>query len=200
MPDPPGTPKAWRLRDLLNLSLRDHYSVIRDSLHLYKLSLIDRPEAIRLLKIDAEVRRQMQEAERRKRAQEAGANMSEEEKALLLRSETDFAEVTARVAKMFPKELAEVKSVEDAVRLAADKKDDVHALAANRLETVGSAISEFMEGYREGKAASLKDIEESKDPFFDSLIDPLISPQSKGSNKEQAQSPPPTTTTTPPTN
>jgi len=185
MPDPPNTPPSRRLRDLLTLSMSDHYEVARDTLNLYKLSLMDRPESIRLLKIDAEVRRQMEETERRRRAHEAGENISEEEKKLLLEAETDFAELTVRVAKMFPKELAEVKSVEDAVRLAADKREDVHALAANRLETVGSAISEFMVGYREGKAASLKDVAENRDPFFDNLIDGVVP------SKKSSPSPPP---------
>jgi predicted ATP-grasp superfamily ATP-dependent carboligase len=171
--------------------MRDHYAVVRDTLHLYKLSLMDRSEAIRLLKIDAEVRRQMEETERRRRAHEAGENLSEEDKKLLLEAETDFAELTVRVAKMFPKELAEVKSVEDAVRLAADKREEMHALAANRLETVGSAISEFMVGYREGKAASLKDVVESKDPFFDHLIDPMVSSEKKPADVDSSPPSPP---------
>jgi len=181
MPDPPGLPPQYGLRDFLRLSLRDHWDVVRETLYLYKLSLFDREEAIRLLKIDAEIRRQREE-ERLKRESAAGTDPSQPQAT----AETDMAELTERVRKMFPKELASVKSVDDAVHLAAAKKEDIQGLASDRLELVGEAIHAFMEGYREGKDKARLDVEKSADPMLERFMEPIMS----AADKHKQQHPP----------
>ena len=185
MADPPGMPEERGLGDFFRLPLRSHWAVVVETLQIYKLSLFDRDEAIRQFKIDAEIQRQMDELRRKREA--AG----ESQEAWQANAATDMADVAQRVRLMFPKELATVKSVDDAVRLAASKREDIHSLAADRLELIGTAIRSFMDGYRSGKDAARAEVESANDQTIDRLMAPLmaINPPSK----ESPPPPPPVT-------
>lgn len=169
MANPEGTPTPIRLRDYLRMSLRDHLRVVRESVHLYRLSLMDRDEAIREVKIDNELMRQVREAQ----AKTAGSSAEQSPAGAAPAAATDMEELAAKVRGMFPKDVQRVSSVQEAVQVAVDRKEDVRALATDRLETVGAALSEFMLGYREGKEAGLRDVEEGRDDMLESLMEPL---------------------------
>jgi len=172
MPDPHDTPKERDLRDFLSLGIEGYFGVFRETLSMYKLTLFDREEAIRQLKIEAEIKRQMEEI----RLRSEGAAMQSPDGGGGHRPDaaTDMAELADRVRKMFPKDVQSVKNVDDAVRLASDRREDIEKLAADRMELLGHAIFSFMEGYRDGKEKSRSEVEAATDPYLERLMSPFM--------------------------
>lgn len=179
MPNPPDMIPTRGWRDYIKLSLRDHWTALSSTVNIYKLTHSDRDEAIRLLKIDAELTRQIikNQNEKKQQQQQNTVDINVEPHPS---TSTDVAELTERVKKMFPKEISEVKTLEDAARVAMDKRGDIQEIIVDRLEVLGQAISEFMSGYREGKEASLREVAESKDLYIDRLMDPLSPKSNEG--------------------
>ena len=174
MPDPPNLPKHKGIGAFFSIGFRGHWRVLKETLHLYRLSLFDREEAIRLIKIELEIARQIEEAKRLNATGGTAADGSLPSSEPRPNINTDMVELTERVRKMFPKEVASVNSVEDAVRLAKSKRQDLQELAEDRLELLGSAIHSFMEGYRQGKDKARADVDNSTDPFVERLFAPLL--------------------------
>lgn len=187
MPDPPNLPKHKGIGAFFSIGFRGHWRVLKETLHLYRLSLFDREEAIRLIKIELEIARQIEEAKRLNATGGTAADGSLPSSEPRPNINTDMVELTERVRKMFPKEVASVNSVEDAVRLAKSKRQDLQELAEDRLELLGSAIHSFMEGYRQGKDKARADVDNSTDPFVERLFAPLLAAEAAAKAAAQAR-------------
>ena len=82
--------------------------------------------------------------------------------------ESDLMEVTKRVRQLLPDTLP--TNQEDAIKLAKAQKGYIQELAVDRLEVMAAAISEFMAGYRQGKADGIAHIKSPEgDKYFSSL-------------------------------
>jgi len=201
MPDPEGVEYRNQFWDFVSLPLSKHILVLRETAALYKNSLFDPAEAIRNIKIDQEVMRIRDEERMARKAAEAAeaaeaaaaalnASLSEEERALLLQQQkqqqqqqeqqqarqlSDVEELVEKVAKLFPKDVKDVKNIDDAVRVAAARSEDVKEVAADRLEVMGMAITEFMNGYREGKEKALEESKHNKsETDFSSFMEAFV--------------------------
>jgi hypothetical protein len=160
-------------RSLLKQSPRTHFKILKETIDLYRLTLLDRDESVRLIKIDEEIVRQLRKARSgRAEAASAASGTSSADGAELTNKlahlETDAVEVVRRVREMFPKDMP--TDAASALQAIKARKGDVNDLAVDRLEVMGASISEFMTGYREGKEEAVAHVNGPEgDKYFATL-------------------------------
>jgi hypothetical protein len=136
--------------------LKHHLSIIRESIHLYKLTIFDRNAAIKELERDEAT------IKAAKLQNETGEKVDSDE---FMKSLQELA------PKMF-EDAKKITGINDVITMVGDNKDELKNVAKNRLEIMGEAIQQFMEGYREGRDTGFKDATED-DKYLRSLMDPL---------------------------
>jgi len=143
-----------------------HLAAFQTALELYKLGWTNPSYAAQIL-------RQREEALQRDRDIFSGKVQHAEEEVkkvvtTLSAMETDLMKVTERVRALMPEKLpADRDGVIQAVKA---QEGNIKELAVDRLEVMGASISEFMSGYREGKAAGVAHINSPEgDQYFASF-------------------------------
>jgi hypothetical protein len=141
-------------KSFFQLDWKSMKKVLVDSKDLYYLTLTDKDAAIKVIQDD-----------------EIYIKLRKEAKEKSTKEQTDFDDNDFR--KNVEDIIKDFKSKHKDVSMNSiiDKKKQVSEMATDRLEVMGTALREFMEGYREGKETSMKQTLEDKslDHYIDGI-------------------------------
>jgi hypothetical protein len=142
MNDPPSDSAPTPLRRWL-VHPRVYWQVLQESVSFYILHVRDHEAALNEIRRDFAVM---------KLKEEEASKSSAEDKSVIINEDA----IAEKTNQMFPSD--NMKTVKDFVRTAWDKKDDIKAVATDRLEIMSEALHTFLDGYREGKKKAMDDI------------------------------------------
>jgi hypothetical protein len=166
---------------ILSLPLKYHWLIVKETLEMYRQSVVNRDEAIRSLDRDEEVI---------KAAEAAAAERSKSgELADVKDYDLDLKLLLDKVKESNPhlfEEAKKIRKVEDVVKFAVDHKDEAQKVAVDRMEIMGAAIHEFMAGYREGKESGIKEAT-ADEQYLSRLVEPLSGPSGAEGKSDERQ-------------
>lgn len=172
---------------LMKQSPKTHLKIFKETVSLFKLTILDREESVRLLKIEEETIRQLRRVRSGRAAAEADSTASSVDNitTTLASMETDALSVAKKVRKMFPKDMP--TDAESALKAIKERRGDVKELAVDRLEVMGASISEFMVGYREGKEEGIAHVNSPEGSKYFASLDGLDALDANKSTSTQSK-------------
>jgi hypothetical protein len=167
IPDTTDTLKATTKKSIFQLDWNTTMKVLTESKDLYYKTLTDRDAAIKVINDDdlfIKLRREAQEK-----------SIKEHNDF----DENDFRKNVDELIKEF-----KLNHKDLSMNSILDNKKQVSELATDRLEVMGIALREFMDGYREGRDTSMKQTMDDKslDHYIDGITNMDVPPKDKSNN------------------